>query len=118
VCTEASGEMRMVGRLKEMFKSGGYNVYPTEIESVIASHPEVAAVAVVEIPDPLWQEVGVAYVVSKEGVALNEETLRSYARHRLANYKVPKRFVLVDALPQLPNGKFDKVALRAQAGNG
>jgi acyl-CoA synthetase (AMP-forming)/AMP-acid ligase II len=118
VRAEASGEMRMVGRLKEMFKSGGYNVYPTEIEGVIGSHPEVAAVAVVEIPDPLWQEVGVAYVVRKEGVALNEEALRSYARHRLANYKVPKRFVLVDALPQLPNGKFDKLALRAQARNG
>jgi acyl-CoA synthetase (AMP-forming)/AMP-acid ligase II len=115
---EASGEMRMVGRLKEMYKSGGYNVYPTEIEGVVGSHPEVAAVAVVEIPDPLWHEVGVAYVVPKEGVALNEETLRSYARQRLANYKVPKRFVLVDTLPQLPNGKFDKVALRAQARQG
>lgn len=118
VRAEASGEMRMVGRLKEMFKSGGYNVYPTEIEGVVGSHEEVAAVAVVEIPDPLWHEVGVAYVVPKEGVALNEETLRSYARQRLANYKVPKRFVLVDTLPQLPNGKFDKVVLRALARQG
>jgi acyl-CoA synthetase (AMP-forming)/AMP-acid ligase II len=117
VRADAGGEMRMVGRLKEMFKSGGYNVYPTEIEGVVGSHPEVAAVAVVEIPDPLWNEVGVAYVVPKEGVALNEETLRSYARQRLANYKVPKRFVLVETLPQLPNGKFDKVALRARARN-
>ena len=65
-----------------------------------------------------WHEVGVAYVVPRDGVALNEETLRSYARQRLANYKVPKRFVLVDRLPQLPNGKFDKVALRAQARQG
>lgn len=118
VLAEASGEMRMIGRLKEMFKSGGYNVYPTEIEGVIGSHPEVAAVAVVEIPDPLWHEVGIAYVVPREGAALSEEALRSYARQRLANYKVPKRFVLVDTLPQLPNGKFDKVALRAEARQG
>jgi acyl-CoA synthetase (AMP-forming)/AMP-acid ligase II len=118
VRAEAGGEMRMVGRLKEMFKSGGYNVYPTEIEGVIGGHPEVAAVAVVEIPDPLWHEVGVAYVVPREGAAFSEEALRSYARQRLANYKVPKRFVLVDTLPQLPNGKFDKVALRVQAKQG
>ncbi len=118
VRADATGELRMVGRMREMFKSGGYNVYPTEIEGVIGSHPAVAAVAVVETPDPLWHEVGVAYVVLKEGVALDAETLRAFARQRLANYKVPKRFALVDALPQLPNGKFDKVALRAQARQG
>jgi acyl-CoA synthetase (AMP-forming)/AMP-acid ligase II len=118
VCANAQDELRMVGRKKEMLKSGGYNVYPTEIEGVIGSHPAVAAVAVVETPDPLWHEVGVAYVVPRGGVVLNEEALKAYARQRLANYKVPKRFVLVDTLPQLPNGKFDKVALRAQARQG
>jgi acyl-CoA synthetase (AMP-forming)/AMP-acid ligase II len=115
VRVDAEGEMRMVGRRKEMFKSGGYNVYPTEIEAVVGSHPAVAAVAVVEVPDPLWHEVGVAYVVAKNGATLDAENLRVYARQRLANYKVPKRFVLVDALPQLPNGKFDKSALRVLA---
>jgi len=109
------GELQMVGRRKEMFKSGGYNVYPTEIEAVIGSHPEVAAVAVVEVPDPLWDQVGVAYVVAKNGVPLDLDALKAFAKERLANYKVPKRFVRADVLPQLPNGKFDKVTLRGRA---
>ena len=109
------GELQMVGRKKEMFKSGGYNVYPTEIEAVIGSHDAVAAVAVVEVPDPLWDEVGVAYVVPREGTAVGAEELRAYSRERLANYKVPKRFVIARELPQLPNGKFDKVSLRKSA---
>jgi len=109
------GGMRMVGRRKEMFKSGGYNVYPTEIEAVIGSHPAVDAVAVVQAPDPLWDEVGVAYVVAKDGLEIDADTLREHARGQLANYKVPKRFEVVDRLPQLPNGKFDKVAMRRRA---
>jgi acyl-CoA synthetase (AMP-forming)/AMP-acid ligase II len=110
-----SDELQMVGRKKEMFKSGGYNVYPTEIEAVVGSHAAVAAVAVVEVPDPVWDEVGVAYVVPRAGAVLDVEQLKTYARERLANYKVPKRFVIADELPQLPNGKFDKVTLRARA---
>src|SRR5579872_3439934 len=112
------GDMQMVGRRKEMFKSGGYNVYPTEIEAVIGSHPAVAAAAVVQAPDPLWDEIGVAYVVPKDARGLDLAELKSYARERLANYKVPKRFVVMDELPQLPNGKFDKVTLRARAREG
>jgi len=112
VRVRAGGEMQMVGRMKEMFKSGGYNVYPTEIEAVIGSHDAVAAVAVVEVPDPLWDEVGVAYVVPRDGASVDAAGLRAYARARLANYKVPKRFVIAKELPQLPNGKFDKVSLR------
>jgi len=111
----AEGDLRMVGRRKEMFKSGGYNVYPTEIEAVIGSHPDVDAVAVVQAPDPLWDEVGIAYIVPKDGLHIEADTLREHARGQLANYKVPKRFLVVDALPQLPNGKFDKVALRLEA---
>ncbi len=113
-----SGDLKMVGRRKEMFKSGGYNVYPTEIEAVIGGHPAVAAVAVVDAPDAMWDEVGVAYVVAKDGVQLDLAKLKAYARERLANYKVPKRFERMDALPQLPNGKFDKVTLRARAREG
>jgi acyl-CoA synthetase (AMP-forming)/AMP-acid ligase II len=112
---DPDGNLRMVGRLKEMFKSGGYNVYPTEVETVICTHDAVSAVAVVEVPDELWSEVGVAFVVPAEGARPQPGDLRAHARERLANYKVPKRFVVVDELPQLPNGKADKVRLRAQA---
>jgi acyl-CoA synthetase (AMP-forming)/AMP-acid ligase II len=115
VTRDPDGGLRLVGRLREMFKSGGYNVYPTEVEAVIAEHAAVRTAAVVEAPDPLWSEVGVAYVVLAPGARADAEALRAHARDRLANYKVPKRFVIVDALPQLPNGKPDKLRLRELA---
>ena len=98
-----------------MFKSGGYNVYPGEVETAIGSHPAVSAVAVVQAPDPLWEEVGVAFVQARPDAVLDLEELRSFARSLLANYKVPKRFVPVEQMPELPNGKFNKVLLREQA---
>ena len=103
----------MIGRLKEMFKSGGYNVYPREIEAVIEEHAAVDTAAVVGVPDPLWGEVGVAYVLARAPV--QAETLLAHCRQRLANYKLPKRLYVVDALPLLPIGKVDKVALRQRA---
>ncbi len=115
VAEEADGTLRIVGRVREMYKSGGYNVYPGEIEIAISSHPGVSAVAVVPAPDTLWEEVGVAFVQAKPGESLDEEELRSFTRSLLANYKVPKRFVFVDQLPELPNGKFNKVVLRERA---
>lgn len=112
---DEAGRLSLVGRRHEMFKSGGYNVYPTEVEAVIGRHPAVGAAAVVEVADELWGEVGVAFVVPRPGSRVDEVELRSFALGRLANYKVPKRFVLVEALPELPNGKFDRIRLRAEA---
>ena len=109
----ADGRYRLVGRLKEMYKSGGYNVYPREIEDAIHSHPDVIMAAVVSRPDPLWDEVGVAYVVARPG--MTADVLEQYCRERLANYKLPKEFVLCDELPLLPIGKVDKVALKRRA---
>jgi len=107
------GQYRIVGRLKEMYKSGGYNVYPREIEEVIASHPDVRIAAVVSRPDPRWDEVGIAYVVAER--TLTAPALDAFCRERLANYKVPKAFEFVEALPLLPIGKVDKVALARRA---
>jgi acyl-CoA synthetase (AMP-forming)/AMP-acid ligase II len=107
------GAYRIVGRIKEMFKSGGYNVYPREIESVLESHPSVAMAAVVGVPDELWQEVGIAYVLPTEPVST--EQLEEYCRARLANYKIPKKFLITRSLPLLPIGKIDKVALRRRS---
>lgn len=111
----SDGRYRIVGRLKEMFKSGGYNVYPREIETVLEAHPAVGIAAVVPLPDPLWQEVGVAFVIAKPGRAVEGDALISWCRDRLANYKVPKRCEVVSELPLLPIGKIDKVALRKLA---
>jgi acyl-CoA synthetase (AMP-forming)/AMP-acid ligase II len=105
------GTWRIVGRSREMFKSGGYNVYPREIEQAIETHPMVAAVAVIEAPDPLYGEVGVAYIVSKN-TTLNSQSLDTHCRNCLANYKIPKQFIFVDQLPILQIGKVDKVELR------
>lgn len=107
------GTYAIVGRLKEMYKSGGYNVYPREIEIALEAHPAVAMAAVVAIPDPFWQEVGVAYVVPHG--ALTEAELHDYCRAHLANFKVPKYFLLATELPLLPVGKLDKVQLRDRA---
>jgi acyl-CoA synthetase (AMP-forming)/AMP-acid ligase II len=107
------GRYQIVGRLKEMYKSGGYNVYPREVECVIEAHPAVSLAVVVGAPDPLWQEVGVAYVVPRRAVTAAE--LERHCRASLANYKVPKRFEIRDDLPLLPIGKVDKVALRREA---
>ena len=107
------GRYRLVGRIKEMYKSGGYNVYPREIENVIEACPDVVMAAVVSRPDALWQEVGVAFVVPRVPIAADD--LERYCRERLANYKIPKQFVMCEELPLLPIGKVDKVALRRRA---
>lgn len=109
------GNLVLVGRVSEMFKSGGYNVYPREIELVIENHPDVEVAAVVPRPDPDFQEVGVAYVQARTGHNPDPETLRTWLRERLAGYKVPKEIIIHDALPLLPVGKIDKQTLKTMA---
>jgi len=111
-----NGSITLVGRMSEMFKSGGYNVYPREIEDVLENHPAVEMAAVVGVPDDKYQEVGAAFVVLKTlGSAVTEEELTTHCRDNLANYKVPKTLTLLPSLPTLPVGKVDKVALKKHA---
>jgi acyl-CoA synthetase (AMP-forming)/AMP-acid ligase II len=109
------GLIALVGRRSEMFKSGGYNVYPVEIEQAIEAHPGVALAAVVSVADPLYAEVGVGFVIPNR-TDIDETTLQAHCRERLANYKIPKRFCIVDSLPMLPNGKVDRKTLKQLAG--
>jgi acyl-CoA synthetase (AMP-forming)/AMP-acid ligase II len=109
------GAYKLIGRLKEMFKSGGYNVYPREIEQVLEAHPEVAMAAVIGVPDPLYQEVGHAFLLVPSGRAIPTEELDRHCRAQLANYKVPKRFTVATEFPMLPIGKIDKQALKRGA---
>jgi len=111
----ADGSIRLVGRLKEMFKSGGYNVYPREIEQVLESCPGVALAAVVGVPDRVFGEVGHAFILRDGGVSISTADLEAACRARLANYKIPKRFVIEDELPTLPIGKLDKRQLKESA---
>ena len=109
----ADGYVQIVGRMSEMFKSGGYNVYPREVELALEEHEGVSMAAVVSVPDPKFQEVGVAYVMGDAG--LDPAALRVFAGERLANYKVPKHIHVMDELPMLPIGKVDKKAIQSLA---
>jgi acyl-CoA synthetase (AMP-forming)/AMP-acid ligase II len=105
------GNLRLVGRLAQMFKSGGYNIYPREIELVLETHPAVALAAVVARPDPDYQEVGVAFIQPKAGAEVTPDELDTWCRPRMANFKIPKQFRILDTLPLLQIGKIDKPAL-------
>lgn len=109
------GYFRIVGRAKEMFVTGGENVYPIEIENVITSFEAVVNAAVVNVPDPTWGESGVAFVECARGATIDVDALRAHCRARLAGYKLPVRFEVVNELPRNTVGKTDKVALRARA---
>lgn len=114
---DRDGHWACVGRRKEMFISGGENVYPAEVERVLCGIPGVAAAAVVPAPDERWGEVGHAFVELRPGVAaeLPQERVRTLCRAELAGYKVPRRVTLLDALPLGPTGKVDKRQLQAWA---
>ena len=115
------GMLELIGRTKDMYKSGGYNIYPREIELAIESHAAVVASAVVAVPHPEYSEVGAAFVELDGTTAAPSDAdaviteLRSLCRTKLANYKIPKTFHLVDEIPVLANGKIDKVQLRQRA---
>ena len=111
------GRLRLVGRSKEMYVRGGYNVYPVEVEGVLSTHTAVASVAVVPRPDPVMGEVGTAVVVPRDpGAPPTLEALRAYAAAELADYKLPDTLRLVDALPLTPMEKVDRAALREMVG--
>jgi len=105
---DEDGYFYIAGRRKEMFISGGVNVYPAEIEAELVSHPSVSDAAVIAVADEKWGEVGVAFIVGKT----TEDELASYLTLRIAKYKVPRKFVFVDALPRTPYGKVEKEKLR------
>ncbi|GAA1297686.1 3-[(3aS,4S,7aS)-7a-methyl-1,5-dioxo-octahydro-1H- inden-4-yl]propanoyl:CoA ligase [Planotetraspora silvatica] len=105
------GNLTITGRSKDMFVVGGFNVYPAEIEQVLAAHEGVAEAAVTGVPDARMGEAGRAYVVARPGVALVPGELVAYCRGRLAGFKVPREVVLVAELPRNAAGKVDKAAL-------
>lgn len=111
---DEDGAFRICGRRKEMYISGGENVFPGEVEAALAEHPEVAEVVVAGVPDARWGEVGRAFVVARTP-ALTEAAVIAHARSRLAGYKLPKSVVFVDDLPRLGSGKVNRRALAALA---
>ncbi len=109
---DANGCYRLAGRRTEMFIRGGYNVYPMEVESVLATHPDVAELAVVPRPDPVMGEIGVAVVVPADGhPAPDLDSLRAFGEAELARYKLPEALRVADALPRNASDKVDRRAL-------
>ncbi len=116
--SDANGYVTIVGRSKDLFISGGYNVYPAELESFINDLPGVAESAVVGVPHPDFGEVGVAVVVPRPGVKLDPALILGALKVSLANYKVPKACHVVTDLPRNSMGKVQKNVLRDQYRNG
>lgn len=108
--------VRITGRLKDMIKTGGENLSPVEVEDVLVAHPSVDTVAVIGAPDPRWGEIVVAIVVAATGVRIDTEELESHCRERLAPFKVPRRWTVVDDLPRTPSGKVQRAILRSRYG--
>ncbi|MEU8627760.1 FadD3 family acyl-CoA ligase [Streptomyces sp. NPDC048669] len=109
---DARGNLVITGRSKDMFVVGGFNVYPAEVEQVLAGHDAVAEAAVVGVPDARLGEVGRAYVTVRPGTGTGPGELVGHCRERLANFKVPREVVVLGALPRNATGKVDKAALR------
>jgi len=109
---DRDGRYFIEGRKRDMVISGGVNVYPAEVESVLEQHPDVREVAVVGVPDREWGERVRAFVVPRAGARVDEGALKTFARARLAGPKVPRDFVIVDVLPRNPTGKVLKRELR------
>jgi HIP---CoA ligase len=112
---DAAGYLAITGRLTDMYICGGFNVYPAEVEQVLARLDGVAEAAVIGVPDPRLGEVGQAYLVTRPGRALAEADVLAFCRERLANYKVPRRVVFRGALPRNPSGKVLKRQLREES---
>ena len=109
------GYIRITDRIKDMFIMGGFNCYPAEIESALFSNEEVAQVAVIGVPDERMGEVGMAFIVPKQGATPTAESIIAWCRNNMANYKVPRYVEIVKELPMNASGKVMKFVLREKA---
>ncbi len=112
---DVNGYIKITDRKKDMFIVGGFNAYPAEIENTMLSHSAIAQVAVVGVPDDRQGEVGWAFVVARMDATIDSEGIIAWCRELMANYKVPRRVVVIDALPTNASGKVLKYELRARA---
>jgi long-chain acyl-CoA synthetase len=115
-CLDGAGFLTLKDRSKDLIISGGSNIYPREVEEVLLTAPGVAEVAVVGAPDPEWGEVVVAFVVPDSGTRIIEADLDAHCLTRIARFKRPKRYVLIEELPKNHYGKVLKTALRERLG--
>ena len=115
---EPDGHLAVRARKKEMYIQGGFNVYPADVEAVLAAHPSVALAAGFGVPDPVYGEVGAYVVVPRPGAEADPDELRAWCAERLADYKVPRHVVVASDVPLTPAGKVAKAELRRRFEDG
>ena len=108
---DTEGFLSVTGRLKEMYKTGGTNVYPAEVEQFLVQHPAIALVAIVGVPDTRLDEVGFAFIQTHPGMHITHAELRAFCKGKLADYKVPRYLKLLEAIPRTTTGKVQRSAL-------
>ncbi|MFE8694789.1 AMP-binding protein [Cytobacillus sp. FJAT-53684] len=111
---DENGYCRITGRLKDMIIRGGENIYPREIEEFLYSHPSILDVQVVGVPDPVFGEEVVAWIILKEGESVSNEEIRAFCNGKISRYKIPRYFEFTDAYPMTASGKIQKFRLREQ----
>ncbi|RLE38628.1 AMP-binding protein, partial [Candidatus Acetothermia bacterium] len=109
------GYVRIVGRKKDMLITGGFNVYPAEIEEYLFTHPKVQNVSVVGVPDNVMGEVAIAYIIPRKGVSIDPQEIVDYCAGKIANFKVPRYVEIVGEFPMTQSGKIQKFRLREMA---
>jgi fatty-acyl-CoA synthase len=112
---DEQGYVRVVGRIKDMIIRGGENVYPREVEEFLYTHPQIADVQVIGVPDERYGEELMAWVVLRPGTQLGEEELREFCRGQIAHFKIPRYVKFVDSFPMTVTGKVQKFKMREQA---
>jgi len=106
------GFLYVQGRTDDMIVTGGENVMPAEVEDVLVQHPEIIEAAVIGRPDPEWQQAVTAFLVARDGMEVDLETVRNHCEGKLAPYKIPKQVEVVDELPKTASGKLHRAILR------
>ena len=112
---DEQGYVRIVGRIKDMVIRGGENVYPREIEEFLYTHPDIADVQVIGVPDERYGEELMAWVIARGGATLTEDEVRDFCRGQVAHYKIPRYVKLVDSFPMTVTGKVQKFKMRETA---
>jgi fatty-acyl-CoA synthase len=109
------GYVNIVGRIKDLVIRGGENVYPREVEEFLYTHPQIADVQVIGVPDERYGEELMAWVIPRDGASPTPEEIRAFCRGRIAHYKIPRYVKLVDGFPMTVTGKVQKFRMREQA---
>lgn len=112
---DENGYCKITGRLKDMIIRGGENIYPREIEEFLYTHPQILDVQVVGVPDAVYGEEVVAWVIAKEGSDLTAEELRDYCKGKISRHKIPRYIEFINEYPMTASGKIQKFRLREQA---